>query len=769
LFLTGHLGLGESYRRGLETLVAGAEPRDIDRQVMGLDRPLSRLLDRVSLDIGSDADQCRLSAGESINARFRLGLIIGSCLWLVLLGAALGFGWLLTRPILELSRFARSVQTEKDYSARAPVRGRDEVADLGRAINDMMEEVRLGEDRLQRRGNDLEERTRELARQEARTRSILEGAADAIFSVDAAGLIQSANPSAERMFGVPASEFSGNRFEMFVRKTWKSVGNSSDAAAAHESVGRRADGTDFPLEVTLRECRAGDEVMVSVIVRDATERKKIDRMKNEFISTVSHELRTPLTSIRGSLGLALSGIAGPLVPKLKGMIEIASKNCDRLVRLVNDILDIQKIEAGKMPFKIRPLDLGALVGQSVEANMAFAQSLGVGIDVVGSAPSARVMGDSDRLLQVLTNLISNACKFSPAGRKVEVSLSRIASAVRVSVRDQGQGISEEFRSRVFRKFAQADASDSRQKGGTGLGLSICKAIVEKLGGSIGFESETGKGSTFFFDLPAEEAPVATAPSAAAGRPTILVCEDESDVATVLRETLEASGFSVDVADSARAAKERLVSGKIYTAMTLDLMLPDQNGISLVHELREEARTRHLPIIIVSAYLDEGKSLLSGGSFGIVDWLEKPIDEVRLQVALRRVVDRDGSRRKSILHVEDDPDLQQVIAAMLRDVADVVAVASLKEAKEWVATRTPDLVILDLGLPDGSGLDLIPHLQRTRKAFVPVMVFTAQEPTVSAARSVAATLLKSKVSNEDLVSRIRSMIGCGSMFQVQEAP
>lgn len=237
------------------------------------------------------------------------------------------------------------------------------------------------------------------------------------------------------------------------------------------------------------------------LLTDITELKRLDRMKSEFVSTVSHELRTPLTSIRGSLGILAGGVAGPLSDKVRGFIDIAKDNCERLIRLINDILDMEKIESGKMTFKLEALELMPLIKRAIEANEGFAAQHSVRLQLVSELPDTKVQGDADRLAQVLTNLISNACKFSPAGASVDVSASSDGERVRVAVIDHGPGIAAEFRQRIFQKFSQEDSSSVRQKGGTGLGLSISKAIVEGLGGGIGFDSEIGRGSSFYFHLP----------------------------------------------------------------------------------------------------------------------------------------------------------------------------------------------------------------------------------------------------------------------------
>lgn len=244
----------------------------------------------------------------------------------------------------------------------------------------------------------------------------------------------------------------------------------------------------------------GEVVGTTGFARDITERKEIDKMKNEFVSMVSHELRTPLTSIRGALGLVLSGKIGYLPEKANGLLDIANNNCLRLINLINDILDIEKIEAGKMDFKLNTIDIIPLVNQAVQLNVQYAQKFNVTLDLEDKVKYALVNIDTDRLMQVLTNLLSNAIKFSSTEIPVKIVIERLKGFIRVSVTNYGTEIPKEFQSRIFQKFAQADSSDSRQKGGTGLGLNISKAIIEKLNGNIGFISKDNK-TTFYFEIP----------------------------------------------------------------------------------------------------------------------------------------------------------------------------------------------------------------------------------------------------------------------------
>ena len=247
--------------------------------------------------------------------------------------------------------------------------------------------------------------------------------------------------------------------------------------------------------------RDGHPIRVAGTNLDITERKEMERMKNEFIATVSHELRTPLTAVVGALGLLKEEATGKLPATATMFLGMAQQNSERLAALINDILDIEKIESGSIKFRLAPVAIAALLERAVTLNAPYGGQFDVRFELQRPLPDVAVSGDADRLLQVMTNLLSNAAKFSPAGSAVAISCAVQDRAVRIAVTDQGPGVPAEFRRRIFQKFAQADGGDTRQKGGTGLGLSICKAIVEKLGGTIAYASTPGQGATFYFDLP----------------------------------------------------------------------------------------------------------------------------------------------------------------------------------------------------------------------------------------------------------------------------
>jgi len=360
-------------------------------------------------------------------------------------------------------------------------------------------------------------------------RTLVEFAPEAIVIIDAKSLhFTDANRNALSLFGLdrgallrggpidlsPAVQAGGSSSRTLMEEKIREA--VAGKAPVFEWVCRSASGKTIPCEIHLVRLPVSGPPLIRGSIIDITERKRIERMKNEFVSTVSHELRTPLTSIRGSLGLLAAGVAGPLVPSAQSMIDVAHKNCERLVRLVNDILDIEKVEEGRMSFNLKSIRLQQVISRAMVLNRPFAQGRNVELRLQAGEPNALVFGDEDRLMQVLTNLISNAVKVSPKGGHVTVDIVRRGSQLRTTIRDEGPGIPDDFRGRIFQKFAQADRrDDSTTRKGTGLGLAIAKALIERMSGTIGFETETGEGTIFYFDLAEDtRAGAARAPAAA---------------------------------------------------------------------------------------------------------------------------------------------------------------------------------------------------------------------------------------------------------------
>lgn len=496
-------------------------------------------------------------------------------------------------------------------------------------------------------------------------------------------------------------------------------------------------------------------------LEDISARKNVERMKNEFVSTVSHELRTPLTSIMGSLGLLAGGVSGEIPSQAKTLVEIARKNSERLVRLINDILDIEKIESGRMHFDLQPRELQPLVEHSITANLAYGDQYNVSFIIAEPLPDAWAQVDTDSMMQVMTNLLSNAAKYSPHGGKVEVRLARENGMIRLSVTDHGPGMPASFHDKVFEKFSQADASDSRQKGGTGLGLSITKAIVEAMGGHIGFTTAEGVGATFYFDLPEwikeEAVAVPETPQLAPhARPKILVCEDDHDVAALLCMMLGNAGYDTVPAYDAASARRLLATGN-FAAMTLDIGLPDIDGRSFLHELRADPATRDLCIVVVSGHLRATPRPDTSDGLGVADWITKPIDPNRLLNAVQNGTRSIARGKSHVLHVEDDQDLHQVIASLCEEVAEFDNATSFKAAEQLLSTHNYDLVILDIKLPDRSGWDLLPLIDQLVPR-PPVLVFAGHDLSAEESSRVTAALVKSHVSNPELLKVISTLTG-----------
>jgi len=489
-------------------------------------------------------------------------------------------------------------------------------------------------------------------------------------------------------------------------------------------------------------------------LRHATERKRLERLKDEFVSTVSHELRTPLTSITGSLGLLMGNAAGNLSDPVRRLVAIAHTNSQRLVRLVNDILDIEKMEAGQVAFNFSRVEVRPLVAQAIEANRGFAEGYGVRVRLEDADTAADVRADPDRLLQVITNLLSNAIKFSPAENEVVVAVEKGPDMVRLTVRDHGPGIPLDFRPLIFEKFAQADAGDARQKGGTGLGLSIVKQIVDRLGGEVGFADAPAGGTIFHVELPCWDhvAGLAIDRDAKPGAPRLLLCEDDLDTALTLREQLRQVSFATDFAYSVGDALTRAAATQ-YHAILVDIHLPDGDGVSLIVRLREMPQYHDTPIVVVSGDTSRGRDDSRSSKLNVLDWLNKPVDFDRLVRLLAKPIVQKANRRPRILHVDED----NAVARALSDIGDVVTVNSIEEALLALKASDFDLAVLDVALVKGAGPELLPELRDSSGDLIPVVVFSADGAHLAADAQAQAALAKSHTSIDSLVATVRDRL------------
>lgn len=501
-----------------------------------------------------------------------------------------------------------------------------------------------------------------------------------------------------------------------------------------------------------------EDQQVLAVAMDVSERRRVDRMKSEFISTVSHELRTPLTAVRGALGMLIGGMAGDVPGEARPLLDIAHKNCERLVRLINDILDVEKLDAGRLQLQLQRLAVAPLVSQAVAQIGPYAHEFGITLEVEGDIDGV-VLGDPDRLAQVMANLLSNAIKHSPRGSAVQVRLARDGDDALVSVVDHGEGIPEAFRPRIFERFAQADASDVRRRGGTGLGLAITRSLVEQHGGRIGFETVEGEGTRFDVHLPLApaEAPrrdTGSDANAGAGA-SIVVLDDDEASARQLVAVLAARGYRPHAARTGADARA-LLAAHPAEGMLVNLSFAGEDAFSFIRGLRAEAAYRHLPLVAVGLEPNEDGTQLAGGAIGIADWVRKPFDEDRLVEAVRACIHGQRDRAR-VLHVEDDDDLRTVVASMLAaEPLELDGAATLADARARLEAAHYDLVILDLMLPDGDGAELLDSLAAARPP-TRVIIFSARDTALPESSVVMRRLVKSRQGTPELAETIHEQL------------
>ncbi|MGH8739527.1 MAG: ATP-binding protein, partial [Burkholderiales bacterium] len=453
----------------------------------------------------------------------------------------------------------------------------------------------------------------------------------AVFEVDPNATILEMNPAAENLFGYAAPELLGrNCITMLLgpednartQKWWPEFVAAGKPVTLTAERCLRRDGLELSCEWTLTPLSDETNRVTSIVLqgRDITQQRAAERVRSEFTSTLSHELRTPLTSILGSLQLLRSGALGEMAKDQDELVEVAERNGQRLLDLINEVLDIEKIESGRVALVPEPVDLEGLLGESIRLNQGFADRFQVRLVLQEERLKVLVRADRKRLMQVMTNFLSNAAKFSPPDSAVDVALTQGGDKARVAVSDRGPGIPEAFRGRIFGRFAQADSADSRIKGGTGLGLAISKRLIEMMQGHVGYEDRAGGGTTFYFELPVLH-PAAAADDSAV---RILVTEPDSVSADYLAMVLEKGGYRVDIAPDAAATRALFGRWK-YAAWLLSRRLGDGvDALALIAEMKHPAR-----VIMLAGLTSDEAGVPEPKRHGIVDWLSKSDSRARI--------------------------------------------------------------------------------------------------------------------------------------------
>ena len=610
-------------------------------------------------------------------------------------------------------------------------------------------------------------RAEELYRQQE---ILLDSVADGICGVDRRGLIGFANPAAARLLGADTVSLNGKPVHDLLHGAappnracnedcpLRRASGHQKSAAGEDTI-FRADGSSFPAEYVLTPIADQGRFSGSVLsFRDISQRYALDRLKDEFISTVSHELRTPLTSIRGALGLLSSGMLGAVNDKSANLLRIALTNSDRLVRLINDILDLERIQSGKEPLAFRSSQLALIVRQAIDGMAPVAEAAGV--QLIHDTTQVEIAADPDRLLQVLTNLLSNAVKFSPPNSTISVMLRPGVSGVTLSVIDQGRGIPADKLEAIFGRFQQVDASDSRQKGGSGLGLAICRTIVQQHSGRIWAERNPVRGSTFRVFLPYQPNPIEP-PKAVfdheTGQGTVLLADANPASRPHIAALLTSHGYSVIEATTVEETLAAAHDG--VEAILLDTSLDGMNGWEILPLLRRLCPDAHTPIVLLSVDKRQDPTALPGGAQG---WVSNRLSDDTLLTELARVLCGPGENAR-ILVVEDDVDLAHVIGEVFtRDAIEVKLAHTLQDALDACFTFQPHLLVLDIGLPDGDGFNVVDWLRKHEDlARLPLVVYSGRNLSPDECRKLTLGptqfLTKARVQPQQLEALVLTML------------
>jgi PAS domain S-box-containing protein len=608
----------------------------------------------------------------------------------------------------------------------------------------------------------------------SKSRAILEGIADGVMVADARGNVILLNAAAEEILGMSREEIVGRPIHelsglyraegdawLALIREWAQALPAKDEPASFES---QFETEGKVVSVHMAPVLMEDEFLGTVSVfRDITREVAVDRMKSELISIVSHQLRTPMTSIKGYTDLIYLEAVGEINEAQRRFLRIIKSNADRLALLANDLLDISRIETGRIRLNLEFIHIGAISEEMATSLRGQIEEKGLSLklDIPEGLPP--IYGDHDRVTQILTNLTENAWRYTPSGGQVTVSAQTRGNFLQVSVADTGIGIAPEDQEKIFTRFYRADHPLVQEVAGTGLGLSIAKSFVEMHGGEIWVESKPGQGSTFSFTLPLaereQEADEFSVPSLSFSK-RILVVEDEPDIAELIRYHLEGNGYRVTIAARGEEALA-VAQHEKPDLITLDIRLPDIDGFEVLQQLKSDEETANIPVVILSIVPDRE----DGFRLGAVDYVTKPVDEGRLLSAISAILHKEDL----ILVVDDDRDTTRLVQEALGRVGFTVrAVNNGFEALAVARQEQPGLILLDLKMPGIDGYEILKHLKRDRATQeIPVVVVTGSFADEETKREKvlalgAAQFLTKPFAIDDFVEEIRRVLTSPSL-------
>jgi PAS domain S-box-containing protein len=625
--------------------------------------------------------------------------------------------------------------------------------------------------------------------------NILEASTEySIIGNDLDGTIELWNEGARRVYGYEPDEMIGkaNASILHTRQDIAAGLPLRMRAAALEAgkfdgllARRRKDGTTFTASVVMtpRRNHAGVPIGFLLISRDISDETRINREllkansdlldanrhKTTFLANMSHELRTPLNAILGfsELLIDVTGDRYPTATRMRFLEQIHSSG-KHLLALINDILDLSKVEAGQMELRLQMVSIAGIISQVCSTVEPLSSQKHIQIEC-NAEQAGEVMADEGKLRQMVLNLVSNAIKFTPDGGNVTVTGARVGDRLEITVADDGIGISEQDLPRMFKEFQQVDSGVSRSQQGTGLGLALTRSFAILHGGDVRVESTRGKGSRFTIDIPIENrgskavAALSRAPTTTsiedASRPLVLVVEDDPASAELLARQIERAGFRTEVARTGAEAL-KIAQMRKPVAITLDIMLPDMDGWEILKHLKSDDETNQIPAIVVSVV--DNPEL--GAALGALDYFVKPLEAKELikrlsKINLKRLA---GGRRTCVLVVDDEPSNREWARHVLEPAGfDVTLASGGREAIELARSQKPDVVMLDLRMPEIDGFQVVQALSDKETRAIPIAVLTAKHVTNADIKQldgrVSTILMRGSTGAVDLIGQIQVIL------------